>query len=131
MMQTFFQDFKRDNGDPVTVEYSNSPGSDTTYSPHSGACGGDPCEVEITTWWPNVQKYHDLHSKKIDLENFMLGKSISWLMGADTIREEIAELESDIHRWDEGCQLTDAEITRMTEWLMEHHVYEPSEQDYF
>src|ERR1700733_8287091 len=101
MPRTFFQDFKRDNGDPVTVEYSYSVGSETTYSPHSGACGGDPCEVEITAWWPNVQEYHDLHSKKTDLENFMLGKSIAWLMGADTIREEIAELESDIQRWDE------------------------------
>lgn len=48
-MQTFFHDFKRPDGTVVTVEYVYSGGSLTTYSPHSGACGGDAPEVEIVT----------------------------------------------------------------------------------
>jgi hypothetical protein len=131
MARTFFQDFKRDNGDPVTVEYSYAPGSETTYSPLSGACGGDACEVEIVTAWPNTQEYNDLHSRKTDLENFMLGKSVAWLTGADTIREEIAELAKHIDEADEASRLTDAETERMTDWLIEHHVDEPHELEIF
>lgn len=131
MAETFFQDFNRDDGSPVTVEYSYSPGSETTYSSMSGACGGDGCEVEIVTAWPNTQGYNDLHSRKVDLENSMLGKSVHWLMGADSIREEITELAKQIDDADEACRLTDVERERMADWIIEHHVYEPCEEDYF
>jgi hypothetical protein len=47
LARTHFQEFRRDSGATVTVEYSYSPGSETSYSPHSGASGGDPAEVEI------------------------------------------------------------------------------------
>jgi len=48
-MRTTFHDFKRADGSEVTVEYGFYGGSETTYSPHSGACGGDAAEVEIVT----------------------------------------------------------------------------------
>lgn len=47
MARTFYHDFKRDDGSEVTVEYGYRGGSPTTYSPHSGADGGDGAEVEI------------------------------------------------------------------------------------
>lgn len=131
MPETFFQDFTRDDGSPVTVEYSYSPGSETTYSPMSGACGGDGCDVEIVTAWPNTQEYNDLHSRKTDLENSMLGKSVHWLIGADSIREEIAKLSSQIDTADETSRLTDSERERMADWIIEHHVYEPYEPEFF
>lgn len=68
MGATFFQDFTRDNGRPVTVEYSYSAGSETTYSPMFGACGGDGCEVSIVDSWPNTTSFERLHKCKSDLE---------------------------------------------------------------
>jgi hypothetical protein len=44
---TYFRDFKRGDGTEVTVEYRFSAGSPTTYSPATGADGGDADEVEI------------------------------------------------------------------------------------
>lgn len=48
-MRTTFHDFKRADGTEVSVEYGFDGGSATTYSPHSGACGGDAAEVTIVT----------------------------------------------------------------------------------
>lgn len=125
---TYFKDFVRDDGAAVTVEYRYSPGSETTYSPHSGACGGDGCEVEIVANWPNTQEYNDLHSRRqeLTLNNYgrELGPITISMMDPD-LREELAEIDKSIEQFDENCRLTDAEIGRMTEWLMEHHVYEP------
>lgn len=49
---THFQDFKRDDGTEITVEYQvegrNSP---TTYSPMYGADGGDAAEFIILKAW--------------------------------------------------------------------------------
>ncbi len=131
MRQTFFHDFKRDNGDPVTVEYSYSPGSETTYSPHSGAHGGDACEVEIVTAWPNTPEYNEMVRHLRDLEDFAKGKGISFFLGDSDYRDECHEVREQIGAADEACRLTDNEMARMTEWLMEHHAYEPSEQDLF
>ncbi len=42
MGRTYSQNFSRDDGSPITVEYEvEGSFSPTTYSPHSGACGGD------------------------------------------------------------------------------------------
>lgn len=48
-MRTTFHDFKRADGSEVTVEYGFDGGTATTYSPHSGASGGDAAEVHIVT----------------------------------------------------------------------------------
>lgn len=47
-MRTHFYEFARDDGTVVTVEYGvRGSYSPTTYSPHSGAYGGDVPEFEI------------------------------------------------------------------------------------
>jgi hypothetical protein len=56
MAMTYFQKFTKDDGTPIEVEYSFSPGSETTYSPAYGACGGDACEVEIIESWPEQRR---------------------------------------------------------------------------
>ena len=55
MARTYFEDFDRDDGSRVTVEYSFAGGSETSYSPLSGASGGDPCEVAIVKAWTPEQ----------------------------------------------------------------------------
>lgn len=49
MPRTYFADLIRDNGLPVTIEYSFACGSETTYSPLNGAESGDPAEASIVT----------------------------------------------------------------------------------
>lgn len=51
MAQTYFQDFIRTSGEVITVEYTYTAGSDTTYSPLYGADGGDGAEIEILKAW--------------------------------------------------------------------------------
>lgn len=53
MPQTFFADMVRLDAErtPVTVEYSYRGGEAPSYSPYSGADGGDPVEVEIIRAW--------------------------------------------------------------------------------
>lgn len=116
MSATHFHDFTRDDGSPVTVEYSFSAGSPTTYSPHSGACGGDPCEVEIISVMPNTPGYEALCRRSLELARVDIV-----LMSADE-REERREVDEAIEAAKKNCVLTDAEDERMTEWLIEHHV---------
>lgn len=128
MPRTFFQDFKRDNGDPITVEYSFSSGSETTYSPMYGASGGDPCEVEIISNWPNTQEYNDLHARRqeLTLDNYSRQLSpIAISMMSPELREDLDDIDKAIERADAGGQLTDAERERIEAWLCENHVDEP------
>lgn len=125
MAQTFFQDFNRDDGSPVTVEYSFAGGSPTTYSPAFGAVGGDGCEVEIVACWPNTPEHHDLCEQKLEVE---MRPSLS-LRTPLTIQAKLAELNSKIAAAEASCALTDAERQRMEAWLAEHHVDEPSDPE--
>jgi len=53
-MRTTFHEYTRPNGDVITVEYGFEGGSPATYSPHSGACGGDDAEVTIVTAFDEI-----------------------------------------------------------------------------
>lgn len=44
---TYLHNFKREDGSEITVEYTFSGGSETTYSPRYGADGGDCAECCI------------------------------------------------------------------------------------
>lgn len=47
MAPTYYEDFFRDDGSQVLVEFGFRAGSPATYSPNGGADGGDGCEVTI------------------------------------------------------------------------------------
>ena len=115
MARTFFQDFTRDNGLPVTVEYSASAGATILKS------------------WPNTPEHNALHAEYIQLtETSLQGKSISTVLAIfnDEARaERIEELKCEIQADEERAELSDAERERMEEWLAEHHEDEPD--DYF
>ncbi len=120
MPVTYFQNFTRDDGSPVTVEYSFRPGSTATYSPYSGACGGDPCDVQIVSVMPNTPEFEALSRRFLDL--YPRG-----LMLSEKERGEAIDAADEYASARKACVLTDAEIERMEEWLIEHHV---DEDDY-
>jgi len=136
-MRTFTQDFKRDDGTPVTVEYGvEGSYSPTTYSPHSGACGGDAPEFSILKCWPNTPEHEALNRELMQLDLYdKQGASISSLvvMAGDEGRQgRIEELKREIEQDEERVVLTDAERERMESWLAEHYVEdEPCDLDVF
>lgn len=125
MPRTFFQDFNRDDGTPITVEYSFASGSPTTYSPMYGASGGDPCEVEIVSAWPNTPEYNALQNDRHALAEHYFPPLIRGIDPAPQGR--IAKIDEWLAAMEATCKLTDAEDERMCSWLAEHHVddYEP------
>ncbi|MGY4222708.1 hypothetical protein ACVMIH_000069 [Bradyrhizobium sp. USDA 4503] len=123
MTRTYYQDFVKDDGTHVTVEYTYKPGSDTTYSPMNGACGGDPCEVSVGDSWPRSDEYDRFHGRLTALEAVEMGfRSAHWY-------EEKAELEAKIAEGDKLAELSDAERLRMENWLIENHKYDPEEYE--
>lgn len=118
MPRTFFHDFAPDDGSPVTVEYSFGAGSETTYSPMHGACGGDACEIEIIDSWPNTPEHQHLFSEAVS------APADSWrdLLGRIIVLVRLFWMER-------RARLTDAERERMEAWLAEHHVDEPDDFD--
>jgi hypothetical protein len=125
MPRTFFHDFNRDDGTPVTVEYSFASGSPTTYSPLNGACGGDPCEVEIVSSWPNTPEYNALQNDRRALAEHYFPPLIR---GIDpSVPGPIERIDERLAAMEAACKLTDAEHERMCAWLAEHHVDEPED----
>lgn len=112
MPRTFFQDFTRDNGDPITVEYE----VDGSY---------------ILSAWPNTEAYNELHRRKREIEDRGLGKGIRYFLVAEGPDEELREIEEEIAAADKACQLTEAERERMEAWIAEHYVEEYDDEPSF
>lgn len=135
MPQTYFQDFTKDDGTPITVEYSFSPGSETSYSPMYGAVGGDACEVEIISSWPRNEEFDRLVGRRSQLEtehgsyNSKISPIAFQFLPAE-VQEELGELDRLISAADETAKLSDAERERMEAWICEHHEYEPYEPEF-
>lgn len=120
------QDFELDDGRPVTVEYTYKPGSDTTYSPAFGACGGDAPEVEIIGCWPNNPEFDGFCQNRSDIETHdwpLIVRPFAWL-GLQIVKFEISLMIRSVRP-------SSAEYERMEAWLIENHVYDPYEpEDY-
>lgn len=126
MARSCSYDFVKDNGLPVTVDFTYSPGSETTYSPMNGACGGDPCEVSIDDSWPNTNAFNELYSLRNDLDwtaRPLWKRPVAWIA--------LQFVEIAVWYQHRSARLTDAERERMEAWIAENHVYEPYEEDYY
>jgi hypothetical protein len=104
--------FQKANGMKVFVEYDFAPGSETTYSPMSGACGGDPCEVTITSVWPDTDFFEDL----CETTNILADeRPFLWRTRRGAVRLLMKFME-----W--RCRLTDDEWEAAEAYIAEHHV---------
>ncbi|MFN3656790.1 MAG: hypothetical protein ACK4UO_06020 [Pseudolabrys sp.] len=119
MSRTFFQDFTRDNGLPITVEYAaDGSYSPTTYSPMYGADGGDFPEFAILRAWPRTPFSEWLAS----ISNRLWSKSaLPWRIAHAVVRGAMR-----FNDW-WRASLTDAERERMEAWIAEHYVDEPDD----
>lgn len=112
MPRTFFQDFIRDNGATVTVEYRMD----------------DETCAAIIKCWPNTPEHDALNKELMQLDFYMLqGRSIGDLYGIfgdEARKERIEELQREIGEDEERAELTDAERQRMEAWLSENHTHE-------
>jgi hypothetical protein len=122
MPRTYFADFLRDDGSPVTVEFGYSPDTETIYSPRFGADGGDPAQIEIVSVMPNTPEYKHMCQRSLDL-----GRDIV-LMTADE-RDELRELDETIRIAKARIALTDAENERIIDQICQVHNWEPDEPD--
>jgi hypothetical protein len=111
MPRTFFKNFTRDNGQPITVEYQMD----------------DATCASILTAWPNTAEYNDLCARRLELATDNYGRELSpiaiSMMDADG-REELEEIAKSIERHDADSILTDAERERMERWLSENYIQE-------
>lgn len=126
-MQTFFEDFARDDGSLVTVEYSARSGEPNFDHPgHICDGGGSGPEICIVDAWPGTAVYERLCGWKLDLE----WPRSTWLqrpafcMALFVINIAIWILKRRI-------RLSCDERERMESVIAEHHVEDPYEpEDY-
>lgn len=127
-MTTYFQDFVRDNGTPVTVEYAvEGSYSPDTYTPMHGADGGDAPTFSIINAWPNTPWHERLAGISLRLRFY------NEKHGAlTTLRVLTGRAIWALMRFDEWLRasLTDAEYERFEAYLAEHYVEEPYEPDW-
>jgi hypothetical protein len=131
MARTYFQDFNRDDGSPITVEYGvEGSYSPTTYSPLNGACGGDAPEFSIIASWPATPEYNALQARRMELDTTIWGKPTHPAFITPEVREELIELDAKIATLDAAAVLSDAERERMEAWIAEHYVDEPDDMEF-
>lgn len=129
MALTYFQDFTRDDGSPITVEYEvEGSYSPTTYSPHSGADGGDAPIFGIIDAWPRTEEYNALWGRRSNLETGHWGGPLHPAFITPELREELQELDRQIEA--AKITLTDAERERMEAWIAEHYVDDDEPSDW-
>lgn len=129
MSATYFHDFTRDNGLPITVEYSATGGEPNfDYPGHICDGGGSGPEIVILKAWPNTPWHEHLASidvwsmtrPNITRTGALLARALTsparWLMALDVW-------------W--RANLTDIEYERMESWLAEHYVEESYEPELY
>jgi len=109
MPRSFFHDFIRDDGSPVTVEFEH----------------GD--YVMIVDVMPNTPDFDRLCGEQLCLTRTVYGGPIDLALMDTETRERLAELDAQMAAAKAACKLTDAEDNRMCAWLAEHHVVDYSD----
>jgi hypothetical protein len=109
MSRTYFKDFTRENGQPITVEYHME---------------GDTCAC-ITSAWPNTEEYNQLIARQMELQySGPYGKRALVAIMDPDVREELIELDRLIEAEDETARLSDTERERFEAWLSENYIQE-------
>ena len=127
MAATYFANFTRDNGLPVTVEYSARGGEPNfDYPGHICDGGGSAPEILILKAWPDTPGHNCLASIELRLwlyRRTRFGTAMCRFLGWP-LRLAM--------RFDEWwrASLTDAELERFESWLAEHYVEDSDEMDF-
>jgi hypothetical protein len=126
-MRTFFQDFVRDNGLPITVEYSATGGEPNFDFPgHVCDGGGSGPDIVILNAWPDTPRHNRLAKIQIwSITRPNVTRAGAWL--ARKLTAPVRGLMLLDEWW--SASLTDAERDRMETWLAEHYVEEPWEEE--
>lgn len=130
MARTYFQDFEKDDGTAITVEYGvEGSYSETAYSPMHGADGGDAPEFSILESWPRSEEYEKLCAERnrLLMTSFGVRDPIFISMMDDGERERLGELDSAIEELGRTANLSDQERERMEVWIAENYVEEPDD----
>lgn len=104
MARTYFHDFCRDDGAPITIEYEN------------GIC------AHIVDAWPRTEEYDHLWVLKNAIETGAYGKQRHFLSLNEDDRETLDDIEHQIAA--AKFDLTDSERERIEDWLSENHIRE-------
>lgn len=109
MSRSYFHDFTRDDGSPVTVEFEH----------------GD--YVMIVDVMPNTPEYEALCKEMNDLQFARYGAVRHQALIDPDMRERLEELDKLMEAAKTSCELTPEENDRMCDWLAEHHVVDYSD----
>lgn len=112
MPRTYFHDFERDDGSPITVEYAIE----------DGTC------AYIVDAWPRTEEYNRLWAEKNRIETGAYGNKRHFLGFTEEEREVLNEINSEIER--AKFELTEAEHERMGAWLSENHIQESDDIEF-
>lgn len=123
-MTTYFQDFCRDDGKPVTVEYGVESYGEPNFDYPGHICdgGGSGHVMQIIDCWPNDAAFEDLARRRND-RSWKKDPSL-----VDRVAEWLLELRMTIAKLRRGT-LSSEERERMEAWLDEHHVFEDEEPE--
>lgn len=126
MPATYFHDFIRDNGLPVTVEYSAHDGEpDFDYPGHICDGGGSSPQVTIIKAWPNTP----WHNRLAGVTLWDIGRKTRLGRVAARWAAWPARVLMRIDEW-WRASLTDAESERFEADLAEHYEPEDPDDDY-
>lgn len=112
MPRTYFHDFARDDGAPITVEYQME----------DGTCAA------ILDAWPRTEEYNRLWERKSQIEAGPYGNTRHFLSFDEEEREELGEIEREIEA--AKFELATAERERMEAWLSENYIQEPDDIEF-
>jgi hypothetical protein len=112
MARTYFRDFTRDDGSPITVEYGME---------------GETCAY-IVDAWPRTDEYNRLWSQKNQIEAGAYGNKRHFISFNEDEREALDDIDRAIEA--AKIELSDAERERMEAELSEKHIHESDEPDF-
>jgi hypothetical protein len=123
-MTTHFQDFTRDNGQPVTVEWRVASEGESNFDHPGHICDGGGSEpiIEIVDAWPTSTAHNWLHNADYRLWHRLHFKG--WRMAAYRVLRLPIRAAIAVDAW-WRASLTDAERERMESWLAERYEPEP------
>jgi hypothetical protein len=123
-MRTHFQDFVRDNGQPVTVEWRVASEGESNFDHPGHICdgGGSGPIIEIVDVWPNTPRHERL--TRLEMNILLACGRNTWTRLLGIILAAPVHFAAAVDTW-RHATLTEAECEAAEMWLCEHYEPEP------